>query len=310
MSLKLEYSHSKTYNFGDNLNPWLWPKLLGGILGESQGAYFLGIGTILTERLINEKLAGAQKIVIFSSGVWGHSLPTLTDNCDVYGVRGPRTAKYLGLAEELVVGDGAYLLTQVSYPKAQKVKGKVAFIPHHKSEDYIDWNDICTKLGITFISAKQPVEDFLLQIQECEYVIAEAMHGAITADVLRIPWIGVTFSPLFEKEKWFDFAEAMKLELNLQALPFTSSYKLPMFKNIEHVIRKKSSVFFKHKIKWKNLPVIWRRSSKHNVLALEDKLTELKESSLWQLSRQEDFDFICQKQAKTLDKLKSDFSES
>lgn len=197
--MKLEYCHSETYNFGDDLNPWLWPKLLGDIFDGDSATCFLGIGTILTKKRINDRLKTAKKIIILTSGAWDEDLPTLDARCQVLGVRGPRTAQKLGLSLDLAVGDGAYLLRKVDLPVPLEKSG-IGFIPHHRSEDYIDWQSLCDDAGIKFISAKQPVEDFLLALQSCEKVVTEAMHGAIVADALRIPWIPVKFSPAFNEE--------------------------------------------------------------------------------------------------------------
>lgn len=105
--MKLEYCHSETYNFGDDLNPWLWPKLLGNTINESSETYFLGIGTILTKKRVNERLKDAKKLIIFSSGAWDEELPILDERCQVLGVRGPRTAHKLGLSADKAIGDGA-----------------------------------------------------------------------------------------------------------------------------------------------------------------------------------------------------------
>ncbi|WP_162047399.1 polysaccharide pyruvyl transferase family protein [Vibrio taketomensis] len=234
MAFKLEYCLSDTYNVGDDLNPWLWPQLLGDLVVEDSSRYFLGIGTILTEKRLNKELLGAKEIIIFSSGAWEWNVPTLGGNCTVYGVRGPRTAKKLDLNPESVVGDGAYLIREVEFPKAEMQKGKVGFIPHHRSEDYIDWDKVCQEIGLTYITAKQPVEQFLLALQECEYVVTEAMHGAIIADALRIPWKGVRFSPAFDDEKWYDFAESMDVKLMLHDLPFMSMNKMSYGKLLEN----------------------------------------------------------------------------
>ncbi|TVO35951.1 polysaccharide pyruvyl transferase family protein [Vibrio algivorus] len=309
MSLKLEYSIAKNYNFGDDLNPWLWPKLLGEILGDSNDRYFLGIGTILTEKRINQQLKDAKEIVIFSSGSWGEkSCPKLTDNCKVYGVRGPRTAKLLGLDESFVVGDGAYLVTQVDYPKAQKIKGRVAFIPHHKSEDYIDWVSLCESIGLTFISTKQPVEDFLIALQQCEYVISEAMHGAIMADVLRIPWVGVSYSPLFEYEKWFDFSEALNIKLDVRSLPFITNKRFKISKNLKNSAKRLISKIATNNEKWNKNPILWRKSSSSSLNDLCQELNLIKSSNKWQLSDEQSMLSIIEKQNDALKLLIKDYS--
>ncbi|MFA0653613.1 polysaccharide pyruvyl transferase family protein [Vibrio sp. 10N.222.49.C12] len=286
MAFKLEYCLSDTYNVGDDLNPWLWPQLFGDLIVEDSSRYFLGIGTILTEKRLNKTLSGADEVIIFSSGAWEWNVPKLSDKCTVYGVRGPRTAKKLGLNPELVVGDGAYLLREVDFPKAEIQKGKIGFIPHHRSEDFIDWDKVCQKIGLTYITAKQPVETFLLALQECESVVTEAMHGAIIADALRIPWKGVRFSPAFDDEKWYDFAESMDVELILHDLPFMSVNKMPIGKLLENTFKRNVAKLFKSSSrKWLSLVTVYKLASNDDMKNLQLKLKVLaNDKSNYQLS--------------------------
>ncbi|KAB0460995.1 succinoglycan biosynthesis protein exov [Vibrio kanaloae] len=308
MAFKLEYCLSDTYNVGDDLNPWLWPQLFGDLIVEDSSRYFLGIGTILTEKRLNKTLSGADEVIIFSSGAWEWNVPKLSDKCAVYGVRGPRTAKKLGLKPELVVGDGAYLLREVDFPKAEIQKGKIGFIPHHRSEDFIDWDKVCQKIGLTYITAKQPVETFLLALQECESVVTEAMHGAIIADALRIPWKGVRFSPAFDDEKWYDFAESMDVELILHDLPFISVNKMPIGKLLENTFKRNVAKLFKSSSrKWLSLVTVYKLASNDDMKNLQLKLKVLaNDKSNYQLSSLAQLNAIVEIQKEVISKIIKD----
>jgi len=304
----IEYCRSKTYNFGDDLNLWLWPKLLGyELFSQQDGVYFVGIGTVLTSKRLNVQLADAKEIVIFSSGAWGDSAPILPDKCKVYGVRGPRTAKRLGLSEDKIIGDGAYLLRKVELPAVDKIYD-IGFIPHHGSEQYVDWQKICDQLGIQFISAKQPVEDFLKQLQGCKRVITEAMHGAIVADAMRIKWTPVKFSPLFSEEKWHDFSEAMQLNLHFHSLPFASQKKMPLLKMIEVGGKKIISKTFSIKPKWGRLIFIGFAQSTKSTDALLASFKQVITLNKTYLSADEVVEAVTDNQYKLLLQLKSDYS--
>jgi succinoglycan biosynthesis protein ExoV len=56
-------------------------------------------------------------------------------------------------------------------------------------------------------------------------VLTEAMHGAIVADALRIPWIPLAISPEMNRFKWMDWTMAMELPLHFHPLPTPSRYQ-------------------------------------------------------------------------------------
>jgi len=270
--MRTEYSRSKELNFGDDLNVWLWPKLIGECLDETDNIAFLGIGTILTQDIYNARLSGAKKIVLFSSGAGEKSVPVIDEQWKVYCVRGPRTAKRLGISSDYAIADGAYLLRTIDLPKPAK-KYKTAFIPHHRSEDYIDWKKICQKAGIDFISAKQPVDDFLSKLFGCEKVLTEAMHGAITADAFRIPWVPVRFATNFYEEKWNDFFESMKISPTIETLPVMYQKRQRPWRLVRNSIKRSIAKIFPAPEKWSRLPVSNRLSTDSDLenLALELK---------------------------------------
>ncbi len=305
--MKLKYSQSKTYNFGDDLNPWLWPKLLGNeLLSRDDGIYLIGIGTLLSSKIVQVQLKDAREIIIFSSGTWSDRVPALPSNCQIYGVRGPRTARRMGLPEDKVIGDGAYLLRKVELPAATQTDD-IGFMPHHQSEKYIDWQPICDQAGVKFISAIQPVDDCLAQLRSCKRMITEAMHGAIVADAMRIPWTPVRFSPLFREDKWYDFAESMKLDIEFHTLPFISQRPTPILKMIEMGCKKLVSQTFGIKPKWQKLIVTGYGKKSTNTSRLVKALREVVLLNKTYLSRNDVVESTSSRQYELVQELKKEY---
>lgn len=61
--------------------------------------------------------------------------------------------------------------------------------------------------------------DILNNLNQCEILITEAMHGAIVADVLRIPWHAVKTRIEILDFKWHDWTKSMELEHTYTFLP-------------------------------------------------------------------------------------------
>ena len=98
-------------NFGDELNPWLWPRLLPAFDGSSKNV-FIGMGTVLNDAIpswVNE----AENAIFFSTGVgYGRSFRFIKQplHWRLYCVRGPLSARKLNQPQSLAITDGAALL--------------------------------------------------------------------------------------------------------------------------------------------------------------------------------------------------------
>lgn len=214
--MKLQYFQGQRPNFGDELNTWLWPQLLPGFFDDDPGVLFFGIGSILGS-LCNP---AAKKIVFGAGYVTAYSdyVPDVHGpNWEVFFVRGPRTARALGLPDSLGIGDAAILLRAL-HDRLQRKPSYVGFMPHWESLPRGNWSRACTLAGIRLIDPTAPVASVLDEILGCEVLIAEAMHGAIVADTLRVPWIPVLPINHAHRDKWFDWAEALRLNFKQHRL--------------------------------------------------------------------------------------------
>ena len=76
---------------------------------------------------------------------------------------------------------------------------------------------------MTFVDPRWPVDRILDAFDRATLVIAEAMHGAIIADTLRIPWIPVVASPAIDPFKWRDWTASLDLPYRPWQLPASSA---------------------------------------------------------------------------------------
>ncbi len=49
--MKLYYFIDPSGNFGDDLNPWIWDRLLPDFFDQNADTLFIGIGTLLNHRI-------------------------------------------------------------------------------------------------------------------------------------------------------------------------------------------------------------------------------------------------------------------
>jgi len=230
--LRLYVWRGATRNFGDELNDLLWPHLLPGLVDDAPvdaemdaggrsndagTALLLGIGSVLDAR----HPAACRKIVA-GAGFGGYQRPASLDGSwEIYWVRGPRTARQLGLPAAFGLGDPASLLP-LAHPVARQDTGAIGFMPHFESLTRGAWPAAAAAAGVTLIDPRDPPQAVVGQIAGCRTLLSEALHGVIVADALRVPWVALTPVAPIHRAKWLDWAEALDLTIRFQALPAAS----------------------------------------------------------------------------------------
>jgi succinoglycan biosynthesis protein ExoV len=77
---------------------------------------------------------------------------------------------------------------------------------------------LCREEGIGYVDPRWPVERVLERIGETGLLLAEAMHGAIAADALRVPWIPTRSVAGVLELKWLDWCESIGVEYEPQGM--------------------------------------------------------------------------------------------
>ena len=214
--LKLFYFRSADglANFGDDLNEWVWSRLLGDLVAEDADTLFTGIGTIL-----NDRVPRAPRTVVFGSGVgFGGGLPRVDASWTFYCVRGPLSAQALGLPPALAITDPALLVSGLLPDESTAPVHRFSYMPHYRNASD-QWAAICRSLGFGYIDPRHDRETVLAGIRRTRVLIAEAMHGAIVADSLGIPWISVRTAGAGTMEfKWRDWCGSLGLQHKPQSV--------------------------------------------------------------------------------------------
>ena len=229
--MNLHYYVSANGNFGDDLNLWIWDKLLPNWSLWDDKTTLLGIGTVLTQS--QASLLANERILVIGSGAGKKKVPNIlndTSTWDIRAVRGPRTAQRLGVPPSLAITDPAVLISDLSEFSNNDRSDVPLFIPHHNTVGLTDWASLCQEVGLSYISPCDESRSVICNIASAPLVIAESLHAAIIADSFRVPWIPLQVSAGFDTEKWLDWAESLNISLNL------NSYHQPIKKRILHVL--------------------------------------------------------------------------
>lgn len=223
--MNIIYFKSDIGNFGDDLNPWLWHELLGEKSSYDKSLDFVGIGSILDSRIESNN-----RKVVFGSGVRDFNFE-ISDisNVDIRFVRGPISSK---VTHSKYITDAAYalrLLPKKTYTK----KYKISIVPYFRHYKQFNWQLLEKITGIHVIDPTQHVEKVIEEINESQKILAAAMHGAILADIYRVPWMRVKFSKhgyesaLTSELKWNDWFGSIELnEVPTHYFDFNFNQKL------------------------------------------------------------------------------------
>ncbi|MFC6669015.1 polysaccharide pyruvyl transferase family protein [Marinobacterium aestuariivivens] len=239
---RIAYYEASGGNVGDDLNLIVWGYFFNGyIRGDSETA-LIGIGSVLDNRFD----AIRSKIVFGAGARSSDTVPDMSDGSwDIRFVRGPNTVKALGIPEIKYISDPAILtpLVYSTLKKSRRKSGRVGLVPYlHTNFEYARLLGGVAELDV--ISVKQPPEIFIQKLLGCDYVYAEAMHGAILADAFRIPWKPIRISNKeHEKDthdfKWNDWLGSLDMHSDFITLPNfydDTSWRGSLKKRLESII--------------------------------------------------------------------------
>lgn len=214
------YWESAHGNFGDDLNLWLWDFLLPGLRDVHPQTLLVGVGTVLNNALLP---AGVKKLVVGSGFGYGRA-PDLADTAewDVRAVRGPLTARKLGLHERLGIVDPAVMIADMPEFRDPPTKGGAIFVPHWESTVGGIWPMVCQDADLTYVEPCGEAKSVIGKIAQADLVVAESMHAAILADTFRVPWVAVTTSQRINDFKWLDWAASLGVRYAPRRIPISS----------------------------------------------------------------------------------------
>jgi succinoglycan biosynthesis protein ExoV len=202
-------------NFGDALNDYLWPKLLNPKFTEIPG-YFYGIGTSLGERMPTDG-----QITVFGAGIGYAGVPKALFDWHVYFVRGPMTAAAMRAPYITDPGLLVHRFHRPTEPREPRVP--CAFMPRwdNMSTELVDR---CAEARIGVIDPADPVEKVIEHIRGTRLLLTEALHGAVVADTLRVPWVSI-YADRGHEFKWKDWCGSMDMIWNpIDAMEYTLAW--------------------------------------------------------------------------------------
>jgi len=277
------YSDGEASNFGDDLNRWIWNRILGIPLDVDHGTVLLGIGTVISRSMVPP----ADRYIVLSSGVGYDALPPDFGGpkWEILAVRGPLTAEILSLPQEKAIVDGAALLRLLPEcePLPESKRAGIGFMPHYDNLPDGNWREVCAMAGFEFLDPLADSEETVQRIRRSKLVIADAMHAAIVADALRVPWIPVTLSPQSNTFKWLDWTLSLDLAYRPTSIPpstlleslrnqslcfYGPNYYVADCKPASAILRYREVMRLKA---WKYWP-LWRRHAKQISYSLPRKL--------------------------------------
>ncbi len=218
--------HGRMPNFGDDLNACLWPALAPELFDGDREDGFLGIGTV-----IGMPVSGLRTLHVFGSGIGNNRLDQWRDQAVRYWcVRGPISARLVGVSADLAMTDGAVLTPLVpGFPAAAAGGGGTVIVPHWETLDHPGWPAVAAATGFELIDPRADPRVVVERIARADLVLTEAMHGAIIADTYGIPWIAFATSKNFGSTKWVDWTMSLGLEFDLTLIPPPSPRQILAF---------------------------------------------------------------------------------
>lgn len=220
-------------NFGDEITPFIFEKVFNQKLQKTWlvNAKFISTGSILCDNRIwkpgtnlTKKFTADNKLFVFGSGFKNswiniHKLDWL----EILSVRGYLTRDVLLKSfkvHDIPVGDPGLLFPELckSFKKPIEKKFKFGVIPHHSNfNNKYMWQNIKGESTLFIDFRTDNIEHIYNQMQSCEFIVSQSLHGLIFSDSLGIPnaWMGYGIKEVNQSRfKFYDYFSSIGRPFN------------------------------------------------------------------------------------------------
>ncbi len=176
-------------NFGDDLTPWLLPRLgIAPIHRPPKEARLIGIGSIL--EFLPQDWDGA----IWGSGLM-HDHAFELPRARRLAVRGRLTAERIGANDTCALGDPGILIARFLPRPAPR--WDVALVPHGHHRGHREFMSLASgsHRSTRVVNVHQSATRAAQEIASASLVVTTSLHGLITADSYGIPAVWTTLEP-------------------------------------------------------------------------------------------------------------------
>jgi hypothetical protein len=202
--------YSPTNNFGDALNrAGLWESVVPAFADLAARYDVFGIGTLLSRRFVGE--SARKPKVVLGSGCGYHTAARADASWRVAWVRGPLTAHICDVRRDDALTDPAYLLpfARPDLPWRSHGRAGTVLMPHIDSDARADFRYLAQLLGFKYVAPTEPLEAIVAAFGAARRVVTESLHGAILADMLRVPWTPLVTHKRINTFKWRDYCASI-----------------------------------------------------------------------------------------------------
>lgn len=287
--MEIIFCDVKGGNFGDHLNVKLWPALLPNISSIAPNEAILGVGTLQGMQIPQH----IQKVHLFGTGAYADDPGKWLDKnkFQFHFVRGPLTAERWGCPGNGLI-DGAALILHCSLKDAPiRPSKKIGYIPHHTSDNFANYQRIADLAGFEYISTLgYDTEKFISQVKSCDYIITEALHGAILADLFRKPWCPVRSGDYINEFKWSDWAQSIGFQYEPHMINKVITRGLKPIHRIENAYKRGFSFMGIGKKRWARKIVFYDPTHKEDQVV--EQLIAIERQSSYILSKDSTFDHL------------------
>lgn len=205
-------------NLGDELARLIPEKLFGVTTQHSslEQANLLSVGSVLGwiwEPGITRKRDDLLHVV--GSGFMSFDVKSEPlDYVKIHSVRGYLSKNMLGKSDNwnIKVGDPGILASRLVEKSSSTPKHPIGVVLHHKKADDPAIREGLSHLPVRYIDIRTDnIEEFSKEIQDCELILSQSLHGLVIADSLGIPnaWLFLGNLHSGGDFKFFDYFSTM-----------------------------------------------------------------------------------------------------